>query len=89
MCDKCGCGDTPQERTFEEKVKEAIDAVRPSLQSHGGDVELVETDQEKNVKLRLQGACRGCPGATMTMKLGIERILRERIPEVNEVLAVE
>jgi Fe-S cluster biogenesis protein NfuA len=90
MCEKCGCGQTNTEQSFEQKVKDVIDSViRPALQSHGGDVELVETDDDKNVKLRLQGACQGCPGAAMTMKAGIERILKEKFPEVNEVIAVD
>lgn len=90
MCEKCGCGETNTGQTFEQKVKDLIDSVvRPALQGHGGDVELVETDDDKNVKLRLQGACQGCPGAAMTMKAGIERILKEKIPETNEVIAVD
>lgn len=89
MCEQCGCGETNTEQTFEEKVKDVIDStIRPALQSHGGDVELVSTDDKNNVKLRLQGACSGCPGAAMTMKAGIERILKERVPEVNKVIAV-
>jgi Fe-S cluster biogenesis protein NfuA len=90
MCEKCGCGKTDVEQAFEQKVKDVIDfVIRPALQGHGGDVELVGTDDDKNVKLRLQGACQGCPGAAMTMKVGIERILREKVPEVNEVIAVD
>jgi len=89
MCEQCGCGETDTEQTFDEKVKDVIESVRPALQSHGGDIELVGTDDDKNVKVRLQGACQGCPGAQMTMKAGIERILRERVPEVKEVLAVD
>ena len=88
MCNKCGCGDAKAEKTFEEQVKDAIEAVRPALQGHGGDVELVGIDEDNTVKLRLQGACQGCPGAAMTMKAGIERILKEKIPEVKEVIAV-
>jgi Fe-S cluster biogenesis protein NfuA len=90
MCEKCGCGETNTQQTFEQKVKDVIDSViRPALQNHGGDIELVETDDDKNVSVRLQGACSGCPGAAMTMRAGIERILRERVPEVNEVIAVD
>ena len=88
MCDKCGCGDAKAETTFEEQVKDAIEAIRPALQGHGGDVELVSVDEDNTVKVRLQGACQGCPGAAMTMKAGIERILKEKIPEVREVIAV-
>ena len=97
MCDKCGCGEAKTEDSavrrpqadFEEKVKQVIEAVRPALQDHGGDVELVGTDADNTVKVRLQGACQGCPGAAMTMKMGIERMLREKVPEVKEVVAVD
>ena len=88
MCDKCGCGEANTEKTFQEKVKEVIEAVRPALQGHGGDIELVATDDDNTVTVRLQGACQGCPGAAMTMKMGIERILKEKVPEVKEVIAV-
>jgi len=87
MCEECGCGETKQD-TFEEKVKNVIEAIRPSLQSHGGDIELVGTDEENNVKVRLQGACSGCPGAQMTLKHGVEQLLREKVPELKEVIAV-
>jgi len=89
MCEECGCSEANTEKTFEEKVKEVIEAIRPDLQSHGGDVELVGTDEDNNVKVRLQGACQGCPGAQMTLKMGIERLLKENIPEVKEVIAVD
>ncbi len=88
MCEQCGCGETNSEQSIEEKVKETIETIRGSLQSHGGDVELVGIDDDNIVNVRLQGACRGCPGAAMTMKMGIERILKERIPEVKQVVAV-
>jgi Fe-S cluster biogenesis protein NfuA len=76
------------EKSFQEKVNEVIEQVRPALQGHGGDVELLGVDEDKTVRVRLQGACRGCPGATMTMRLGIERILKERVPDVKQVVAV-
>ncbi len=76
------------EKSFEEQVSEVIETVRPALQGHGGDVELLGVDEDKTVRVRLQGACKGCPGAMMTMKMGIERILRERVPEVKQVVAV-
>lgn len=88
MCEQCGCGQTHTEKSFQEKVKDVIESVRPALQSHGGDVELVGTDDDRTVRIRLQGACHGCPGAAMTMKMGIERILKEKVPEVKEVVAV-
>ncbi|MHC4494587.1 MAG: NifU family protein [Planctomycetota bacterium] len=74
---------------MDEKVKDTLDAVRESLQDHGGDVELVCIEDDNTVKVRLQGACQGCPGAAMTMKMGIERILKEKVPEVKEVVAVD
>lgn len=88
MADAVNPNETGAEKTFEEKVSEVIDMVRPALQGHGGDVQLLGVDEDKTVRVRLQGACRGCPGATMTMKMGIERILRERVPDVKQVVAV-
>jgi Fe-S cluster biogenesis protein NfuA len=88
MCEQSGSGEINSEKTIEEQVKETIEMIRAGLQSHGGDVELVGIDDDNTVNVRLQGACKGCPGATMTMKMGIERILRERIPEVKQVVAV-
>ncbi len=76
------------EKSFEDKVKDVIEGVRPALQDHGGDVEFISVDEDKTVRVRLQGACRGCPGATMTMRMGIERILKERVPDVKQVVAV-
>ena len=89
MCEQCGCGETNTQQSFEEKVKDVIESVRPALQAHGGDIELVGVDKDNVVKVRLQGACQGCPGAAMTMKAGIERILKEKVPEVKEVIAVD
>ena len=88
MCDTCGCGENKGEKTFKEQVQDIIDAVRPNLQAHGGDVELISVEQDNTVKVRLQGACSGCPGAKMTLKMGIERLLKEHIPQVKEVIAV-
>lgn len=88
MCDKCGCGEN-QNDTFAQKVQETIEAMRGSLQSHGGDIELVGLDEDNTVRVRLQGACVGCPGAQMTLKQGVERLLKERVPEVKEVVAVQ
>jgi Fe-S cluster biogenesis protein NfuA len=73
---------------MEEKVREILDKkIRPLLQRDGGDVELVGVDNGK-VKVRLRGACGCCPGAQMTLKMGIERLLKEDVPEVKEVIAV-
>jgi Fe-S cluster biogenesis protein NfuA len=70
-----------------EKIKAALDQIRPALQADGGDVELVDF-KDGTVKVKLTGACGGCPMATMTLKKGIERILKEKVPEVKEVVSV-
>jgi Fe-S cluster biogenesis protein NfuA len=88
MCEACGCSEANTDQTFQEKVKDTIENLRGALQSHGGDVELISIDKDNTVNVRLQGACQGCPGAAMTMKMGIERILKERVPEVKQVVAV-
>ncbi len=72
---------------MKEKVQAALDKIRPNLQADGGDVELVEV-KAGIVKLRLKGACGGCPMASMTLKNGIERTLKEEIPEIKQVVAV-
>ncbi len=77
-----------EKKTFEQKVQDCIDEIRPMLQRDGGDCELIDI-QDSVVKIRFQGACHGCPGAAMTLKMGIERHLRERVPEVTEVIAAE
>jgi Fe-S cluster biogenesis protein NfuA len=71
-----------------EKVVAILDRIRPSLQADGGDVELVDVSDDGIVKVRLVGACAGCPMSTLTLKNGIERILKENVPEVQSVLAV-
>ncbi len=72
---------------MKDKVKAALEEVRPYLQADGGDVELVDV-VDGVVKVRLRGACAGCPGATMTLKMGVERILKEKVPEVKSVESV-
>ena len=72
---------------MKEKIQIAIDRVRPALQADGGDVELVEV-KDGVVSVRLTGACGGCPMASMTLKDGIERVIREEVPEVKEVISV-
>ena len=88
MTDAGSPNESTAEKSFEDQVREVLESVRPALQGHGGDVELVSVDEDKTVNVRLQGACQGCPGAAMTMKMGIERILKERVPEVKEVVPV-
>ena len=74
---------------MENKVKAVLDKIRPSLQADGGDVELVEVDANGVVKVRLKGACAGCPMSQMTLKNGIERYLKQEIPEVASVESAE
>ncbi len=69
-----------------DKVAAALAQIRPALQADGGDVELVDVT-DGVVKLKLTGACSGCPMSTMTLKMGIERVLKEQIPEIKEVVA--
>lgn len=70
-----------------EKVEAALEKIRPSLQADGGDVELVDVT-DGVVKVRLTGACGTCPMSTMTLKAGVERIVKEEVPEVKEVQAL-
>jgi len=70
-----------------ENIQTVLNKIRPSLQADGGDVELVDV-KNGTVKVKLTGACGGCPMATMTLKMGIERILKKELPEVKEVVAV-
>lgn len=72
---------------MKEKIQAAIDEIRPFLQRDGGDVEFVEYE-DGVVKVRLQGACNGCPGAQMTLKVVIEKILKQKFPEVKEVVGI-
>ena len=73
---------------LQERVKKALDTVRPSLQADGGDVSLVEVSEEGIVKVKLTGACGGCPMAQMTLKQGIERHVKKEVPEVTSVESV-
>lgn len=73
---------------MKEQVEKALDEVRPALQADGGDVELVEVGDDGIVKVRLTGACGSCPMSTMTLKMGIEKTLKEKIPGVKEVVQV-
>ena len=73
--------------TIEEKVKEVVELIRPHLMMDGGDIELVGMEGNK-VKVRLKGACAGCPASQITLKQGVERIIKEKVPEVEEVISV-
>jgi Fe-S cluster biogenesis protein NfuA len=73
---------------IKEKVQTALNKVRPSLQADGGDVQLIDVDDQGVVKVKLTGACGGCPMSQMTLKMGIEKILRQQVPEVTRVESV-
>lgn len=72
---------------MKEKVEEVLNKIRPALQADGGDVELVEV-VDGVVSVRLKGACGGCPMSQMTLKMGIERLLKKEIPEIKSVISV-
>ncbi len=74
--------------SMKEQVEAALDKIRPALQRDGGNVELVEVTEKGIVKVRLQGACKGCPMSQMTLRNGIERIILKEVPEVKAVEAV-
>ncbi len=71
-----------------EEIQAALDLVRPQLQADGGDAEIVDVTEDGIVKVRLKGACGGCPMSQMTLKMGIERILKEKVPAVKSVESV-
>ena len=74
---------------MKERIEKALDNIRPALQADGGDIKLVDVDEEKGiVKVQLQGACAGCPSAQVTLAMGVERAIKEEVPEVKEVISV-
>jgi Fe-S cluster biogenesis protein NfuA len=75
---------------MKQRVQDVVDKIRPLLQADGGDIELVDVQEQTGVvKVRLQGACRGCPSAAMTLKMGVERHLKEHVPEVRELVNLQ
>lgn len=74
--------------SLRQRVVDVINLIRPAVQADGGDVELVDVRPDGSVHIRFHGACIGCPSASMTLHMGIERHLRERVPEVTDVVAV-
>jgi len=73
---------------MKERIEAALNKIRPALQADGGDVELVDVEADGIVKVRLTGACGGCPMSQMTLKMGIERQLKKDVPEVKSVVSV-
>ncbi|MBR5230452.1 MAG: NifU family protein [Firmicutes bacterium] len=74
---------------MEQKIMDALGQIRPYLQRDGGDIEFVELTEDNVVKVRLQGHCAGCPGAQMTIKGVVERLIKEAYPEIKAVEAVQ
>jgi Fe-S cluster biogenesis protein NfuA len=72
----------------EKKVKAALEEIKPRIQADGGDIELVAVEKD-TVKVRLQGACAGCPMAALTLKQGVERLIKAKVPEIRSVEAVQ
>jgi len=95
MCESSGSGSTDSAKTitdfddFKTRVIAAIDVIRPQLQMDGGDIVLVEARETGEVLVQLQGACSGCPHAVTTLKMGVERYMKEQIPEVTNVENVD
>jgi Fe-S cluster biogenesis protein NfuA len=77
-----------EQQSMTDRVQVVIDLIRPSVQADGGDIELVEVGSDGVVSIRFHGACHGCPSSTMTLQMGIERTLIERVPEVTKVIPV-
>ena len=80
--------DGKSQEDFEAKVREVIEKIRGYLQAHGGDIDIVAIEGH-DLKVRLKGACAGCPGATYTLKMGVEAALREEVPDFGNLIAVE
>jgi len=80
---------SPDAPSLTDRVAEIIDLIRPAVQSDGGDIELVKVSDDGVVQIRMHGACVGCPSSDMTLRIGIERSLRERVSGVSRVEAVE
>jgi Fe-S cluster biogenesis protein NfuA len=82
--------DAPQPNSpLYERVAQVIDGIRPYIQRDGGDIELVAVEEDGTVKVKLTGACSGCPHAAMTLKMGVERAVCQHVPEIREVVSVE
>lgn len=80
---------SPSEPSIRDKVQSVIDLIRPAVQADGGDIELVDVTRDGIVQIRFHGACHGCPSSRMTLQMGIERNVRERVPEVTQVIPVQ
>jgi Fe-S cluster biogenesis protein NfuA len=86
-CPGCNCG-AADNSSFEQRLRNVLDKVRPFLQMDGGDIQLVAIE-DKNALVRLTGACHGCPSAVYTLKMGVETAIRKEIPEFGELIQVD
>lgn len=81
--------DQQSNSSIRDRVQQVIDLIRPAVQADGGDIEVVDITPDNVVQIRFHGACHGCPSSTMTLQDGIVRILREKVPEVTQVIPVQ
>lgn len=73
--------------TIKERVLNALNKIRPYLQADGGDIELLEVTDDMSVRVKLTGACHGCPYSMMTLKAGVEKAVRQEVPEIKQVIS--
>jgi Fe-S cluster biogenesis protein NfuA len=78
-----------EKNSIRERVLQALERVRPYLQADGGDISLVEITDDNTVKVKLQGACHGCPYSLQTLKAGVEQVLLKDVPEISKVVSVD
>lgn len=86
MGNDADAGSAKTKKSLHDRVAAVIDALRPMLQADGGDIQLVDVDDEGVVTVRLRGACVGCPSAAITLTMGVERNLKQHVPEVKRVV---
>jgi Fe-S cluster biogenesis protein NfuA len=77
----------PDIKSIKDRVIKVLDQVRPYLQSDGGDIELIEVTDDLSVKVRLKGACHGCPYSMQTLKAGVEQAILKEVPEIKKVIS--
>jgi Fe-S cluster biogenesis protein NfuA len=77
----------PETKIIKERVKKALESVRPYLQADGGDIELIEVTDDLSVKVKLTGACHGCPYSMQTLKAGVEQAIMKEVPEIKRVIS--
>lgn len=74
--------------TIKERVQEALNTIRPALQADGGDITLIDVTEDGVAQVRLVGACSGCPSSQYTLQMGVERAVKERVPEIKQIISV-